>query len=457
MNSLEIRMKFIQLMKTLHKCSLTSQASNILMLNNYKNSISLITDYKKQNKNYDILTNDLNTNNTSNNINNNDLHLQLYLRYYEENYDDFHQVLMDYLKKINILDRLDVLIFWTQLITQLNLKQRRNLDHTGNKAYMVLHDYLIRYLPQVFSLVLQMNALPTNVSNSTSSLAVPSSTSIPTYSSSSSSSTISSSSSSSSSNTTTTTTTGNNNNTYNVGTNSGTNSGNSTWQNAITNLPLTIEIFQYIYNLIVEPNMSSDNNKTPGLDKILKSEKAFTEYLKERGIYELNSREIRLLKGKCNLNELNWENNLSTTYLSKEEKDQDFQDLAYLMKCFEIILQTLHYKFFLQQYFITNGGFCVNENNINTALTQEETSSNAFASTAGTNTNKNIKVSSLLHRMEADRERHKKLKEQNWFVHRGDDDSMIGKNEFETLLNVNNSTIDYDKLCFLQNLYLSST
>lgn len=118
MDALEARLQFIQVLKNLYKT--------------------------------------LNTNKESTDVNSSGLNgqsngpvgpVQFYLNNYTHHYEDFHQCLLDTTKKMNALDRLPVLLYYSIIIQTLqNIKSESSMK--------VLNDVLLPSIDQVFQLIL---------------------------------------------------------------------------------------------------------------------------------------------------------------------------------------------------------------------------------------------------------------------------------------------------------------
>ncbi|CCC68118.1 hypothetical protein NCAS_0B00340 [Naumovozyma castellii] len=123
MDSLEARLQFIQVLKNLQK-SLNTIDNNTTSIENSQSPISnsgSITDP-----------------------------VQFYLRNYRHHYEDFHQCLFDTTTKMNSLDRLNVMIYYSKIILAL----KAHPDEFNRK---VLYDTLLPSLCDLIELILPVN------------------------------------------------------------------------------------------------------------------------------------------------------------------------------------------------------------------------------------------------------------------------------------------------------------
>ncbi|CUS21429.1 LAQU0S03e02388g1_1 [Lachancea quebecensis] len=120
MDAFEARLQFLQVIKNLHKT-----------LNAAKDNSPLSGASQQQND-----------------------PVQFYLRHYEHHYEDFQQCLLDSAQKMDSLDRLNVLIYWSRLVSMLWPRCRKELDGEQNTASKAVHNHLLGQLDQIFALVL---------------------------------------------------------------------------------------------------------------------------------------------------------------------------------------------------------------------------------------------------------------------------------------------------------------
>lgn len=118
MDSLEARLRFITILKNLQK---TLNVININeMISNKQNIISsdnsAIQDSHDSSLSTTPTPTSLSTFNIQTNDNKYENPIEFYLRNYKDHYEDFHQCLLDTLRKFNVLDRLPIVIFYFKLI-----------------------------------------------------------------------------------------------------------------------------------------------------------------------------------------------------------------------------------------------------------------------------------------------------------------------------------------------------
>lgn len=118
MDSLEARLQFIQVLKTLPKT-----------LNLSKNQYSG--------------TNTVTPTRTANNENLQDP-IRFYMQYYTEHYEDFQQCLIDTMSKMDPLDRLYIMIYYSKIIHELYIKSKTVPSNNNNiNKDNILYDIII--------------------------------------------------------------------------------------------------------------------------------------------------------------------------------------------------------------------------------------------------------------------------------------------------------------------------
>ncbi|SCV01016.1 LAME_0G13498g1_1 [Lachancea meyersii CBS 8951] len=120
MDAFEARLQFLQVIKNLHKT-----------LNASKDNSPLSGGSQQQND-----------------------PVSFYLRHYEHHYEDFQQCMLDSAAKMDSLDRLNVLIYWSRLISMLWPRCMKDVDGELNSAGKVVHGHLLGQLDEMVSLVL---------------------------------------------------------------------------------------------------------------------------------------------------------------------------------------------------------------------------------------------------------------------------------------------------------------
>lgn len=253
--------------------------------------------------------------------------VQFYLLHFEHHYEDFHSCLLEITESMDCLDGLNVLIYWSRLISSLWSRCAKDVDGKYNLYGNVVYNFLFKDLHKLMAMILP--------------------------------------------------------------------EGNFT---SLTNLPVSIEIFLYLNKLsgsIPENNFDIRLLLCP--DQELLSQ--FDNEIKEA----LNNQTF----------ELTW-------FQISESQDVHTS-----------LTQTLHLlrdrrikSLFLQKYFIKYGIINIPIKTSNTTI---------------------------LHRMEIDRERHKKSKEHLWFIER--DQHMLESVEFDLLWNSDDRCMtrdDYQNMRALQ-------
>ncbi|AMD20278.1 HDL466Cp [Eremothecium sinecaudum] len=119
MDSLEARLKFIEVIKTLHKTLNVSKDTSPSSV-----SSSAIDP------------------------------VHFYLVHYEDHYEDFHRCLFEVAASMDSLDRVNVLIYWSRLISSLWPRCLKEVDGQYNIAGKVVHDLLLKDLNQIVHLVM---------------------------------------------------------------------------------------------------------------------------------------------------------------------------------------------------------------------------------------------------------------------------------------------------------------
>ncbi|CEP65026.1 Ctk3p LALA0_S17e00518g [Lachancea lanzarotensis] len=123
MDAFEARLQFLQVIKNLHKT-----------LNVSKDSSPLSGGSQQQND-----------------------PLAFYLRHYEHHYEDFQQCMLDSAAKMDSLDRLNVLIYWSRLVSMLWSRCMRDVDGQLNNTGKVIYGHLLGQLDDMVALVLPEN------------------------------------------------------------------------------------------------------------------------------------------------------------------------------------------------------------------------------------------------------------------------------------------------------------
>ncbi|SCV01892.1 LANO_0F14048g1_1 [Lachancea nothofagi CBS 11611] len=120
MDAFEARLQFLQVIKNLHKT-----------LNASKDNSPLSGGNQQQND-----------------------PVSFYLRHYEHHYEDFQQCMLDSTAKMDSLDRLNVLIYWSRLISMLWPRCMKGVDGEQNTPGKVVYGHLLGQLDEIVSLVL---------------------------------------------------------------------------------------------------------------------------------------------------------------------------------------------------------------------------------------------------------------------------------------------------------------
>ncbi|SCU89876.1 LAFA_0E21572g1_1 [Lachancea sp. 'fantastica'] len=123
MDAFEARLQFLQVIKNLHKT-----------LNVSKDNSPLSSGGQQQND-----------------------PLAFYLRHYEHHYEDFQQCMLDSAAKMDSLDRLNVLIYWSRLISMLWSRCMRDVDGQLNNTGKVIYGHLLGQLDEMVALALPGN------------------------------------------------------------------------------------------------------------------------------------------------------------------------------------------------------------------------------------------------------------------------------------------------------------
>ena len=314
--------------------------------------------------------------------------LNFYLTYYETYHADFHKILMDYILKMNKLDRVYFLIYYGHLILQLNMKSMIDLQGKGNTAYEVLHNYLLKDLSLLYELVLYKNGISSSASgllDESKSIAL--------------------------------------------------NESNANWASSVTNMPIALQMFANICKIFNQKNGKDEtcrrivlqfddkrlNTFNPQEEEIVLAKKQFSEFFT-----------ITSDSSETHSQNQSYYEKLFPQFVANENDVMLKSDQRALIETWKVLEQTYHLKQFSIYYFAC-WGFPGNKETINEesgkVTTNNETKTtfsddvahSTFSTAQGTaNNNKNgVQTDeSLLHRIEFDRERHKKSKEQNWTVER---------------------------------------
>ncbi|KAL6942624.1 hypothetical protein ACO0QE_003808 [Hanseniaspora vineae] len=318
--------------------------------------------------------------------------MKFYLTYYETYYADFHKILMDYIVKMNKLDRIYFLIYYGQLILQLNMKSMIDLQGKGNVAYEVLHNYLLKDLPLLYGLVLFTNFTSPRANDF-------------------------------------------------IGENKSIAYSDSTinWACSVTNMPVALQIFSNICKIFNQKNGKDDTCRRIVLEfdderlttfnseeeKIVIAKKQFSEFFN-----------IKLEQSENNSQNQKYYESIFPKFSANENDVMLESDQQALIETWKILEQTYHLKRFSIYYFASWGfpgnkkteseesGTAITTNEMKTIHSDDVINSTVtmFQGSAFNNSNNNKNGvqtdESLLHRIEFDRERHKKSKEQNWTVER---------------------------------------
>ncbi|CDO93471.1 unnamed protein product [Kluyveromyces dobzhanskii CBS 2104] len=80
--------------------------------------------------------------------------VQFYLKHYEHHYEDFHQCFFLTTTNMDSLDRLNVLIYWSRIVSSLWARCLKNVDGQWNVQGKVMFEYLLLDLNRMLDLVL---------------------------------------------------------------------------------------------------------------------------------------------------------------------------------------------------------------------------------------------------------------------------------------------------------------
>lgn len=271
MDAFEARLQFLQVIKNLHKT-----------LNASKDTSPISSGGQQQND-----------------------PVQFYLRHYEHHYEDFQQCMLDSTQKMDSLDRLNVVIYWSRLISMLWPRCMKDVNGEQNIPGKVVYEHLLGQLSDIMLLVLPEND----------------------------------------------------------------------WK-SLTNLKVCIDIFTYLNSLCgaIEDSTKISHLTQTREDFISKIDPPLATQVSEHKL------------------EVPW---------YKPEKSHDW--VKSFSTTLDLLIDRKKLAYYLQEYYRQNG---------------------ACALKSGTNT------SIILHRMENDRERHKKSKEHLWLTER---DYILDTREFDLL------------------------
>ncbi|KAL3233652.1 hypothetical protein RNJ44_03692 [Nakaseomyces bracarensis] len=154
MDSFEARLQFIQVIKNLQKS-----------LNVSKNDSDISATH--QNSVASSATNSLSASNSYTNIQELDDNtiesqvsksmsdpIQFYMKHYAHHFEDFHQCLFDTGLKMNPLHRLNIVIFYYQILMTLVAEIKQKKLESGSLQVKVVYDHLIPAMPNLFELCL---------------------------------------------------------------------------------------------------------------------------------------------------------------------------------------------------------------------------------------------------------------------------------------------------------------
>ncbi|CAL9737411.1 CTD kinase subunit gamma [Monosporozyma servazzii] len=164
MDSLEARLRFITVLKTLQK------TINVINISEITSSTTAIPTHAQASSDTPFVSVSHNgslssTSNTpsSSAANSNTFTLpqtidskyenpiEFYLKNYKEHYEDFHQCLIDTMKKFNVLDRLPITIYYFKLIYVLQY------EINNETSFKILNEFMIPSLIEILTMILPEN------------------------------------------------------------------------------------------------------------------------------------------------------------------------------------------------------------------------------------------------------------------------------------------------------------
>lgn len=245
--------------------------------------------------------------------------LQFYLKHYAHHYEDFHQCLFDTGLKMDPLHRLNIVIFYYQIILALVAEMKKRKIDTSSLQATVVYEHLIPSMPRIFEICLPKDD----------------------------------------------------------------------WK-ALSNLKSCTDIYYNLLRLL---------KTLPGYQlEMSPEEMTLSEYT-------MDSEEVIQAMTQPT-SELAWKT------IANDDKPQNVSQSILWTR--ELLNDRMIKKYVVFKTFVTNG-VCNLKNSHNSSTS-------------------NNNVSNILHRMENDRERHKRQKENNWVVERVSQ-SMLDENEFKAAWN----------------------
>ncbi|CAL9731082.1 CTD kinase subunit gamma [Monosporozyma unispora] len=165
MDSLEARLRFITVLKTLQKTLNVINISEITSNNsNTSTTANIPTNSFVAVSNDGSLSSSSTTPSTSSTMNSTGVFtlpqtsdtkyvnpIEFYLKNYKEHYEDFHQCLIDTMKKFNVLDRLPITIYYFKIINMLYY------DINNEISLKILNEFMIPSLIEIATLILPEN------------------------------------------------------------------------------------------------------------------------------------------------------------------------------------------------------------------------------------------------------------------------------------------------------------
>lgn len=152
MDSLEARLQFIQIIKNLQKnlnvsksdtdvgqaSSAASSGTNSLATVNSSTNIQVLDDTAIEAQVSKSMSDPI----------------QFYMKHYTHHFEDFHQCLFDTGLKMNPLHRLNILVFYYQILMTLVAEMKQKKLGRGSLQGKVVFDHLIPVMPNIFELCL---------------------------------------------------------------------------------------------------------------------------------------------------------------------------------------------------------------------------------------------------------------------------------------------------------------
>ncbi|BAO38205.1 CTD kinase subunit gamma [Kluyveromyces marxianus] len=293
MDAFEARLQFVQVIKNLHKTlhkKRDTSPSGAALSSSGSSSGSAFTDP-----------------------------VQFYLKHFEHHYEDFQQCFFETALNMDSLDRLNVLIYWSRIISSLWPRCLKNVDGQWNIQGKVLFEFLLLDLNKMVDIVLPKED----------------------------------------------------------------------WK-SLTNLDVSIEVLQFIISLVKSDSnaLNFEPYKEDGLEKYQK-------------LLELDRSHIVDQFSESIWNKIN-EKSFEFEWVEHTKQPTCEQSI---IQCLQILVDRRSKAFILQE---------------------------AYRKHLVLNLPNTSQLPTVLHRMENDRERHKKSKEHRWFIER---DDMMDTIEFDTIWN----------------------